>query len=344
MSLLDNLQENNPQEPIHQPAHPEKKKARPPWVNALIIVGVLTIFMLWFALVAYLAIEVFHERSSAEPTEVTEVQEESATRFREVIATQSTSSEWDSRLNELADVLEQDLGLRHVSDPGSWGPTGALRTSTFVTERQYLRQVNLFEFESKYAAAQGYRDFGGLLSEGQFEGIDPIVIEKYEFAFEEMRGITILLGNYIFDSFLDLEDHEQYIVPLIDRLEHEIMVAEDPIKEFRETILAKDRFGDYDSGFIQNAVFHNDVVTVTLYEKFDDSGKVGFLERIMMRDPLEYQIVEDGSHVHFWTIEDWGGSDNMYLVSIYHQNFLYEFTGEIRHREAIDRVISQLGF
>ena len=347
MSSPDNLQGSNPQEPIHQPVHPEKKKARPPWVNALIIVGVLTIFVLWFALVAYLAIGVFHERSSAEFTEMTEVQEESPVDESEIVTTRPESIDWDIEFAALVDVMRQN----HVAPSRPWGPENSLRFSSFTVDRD-TQGVHLIEFESNEAAAYWFEIGWNHFPEYTIERDNPIVFAESALEFpgagnvDSTRVTVILFENYVFDVYVEARYHYRHIEPLIDRLGYRTMtvVPEDPIEEFREAILALNLFGTYDSGYIQNAVFHNSIVTVSLYEKFDDSGKEGFLERIMARDPAEYQIVEDGSHVHFWAIEYWGGSDNMYLVSIYHQNFLYEFISNVEHREAIDRIVSQLGF
>ncbi|MCL2403590.1 MAG: hypothetical protein FWC86_05125 [Coriobacteriia bacterium] len=333
------------QQPQHQPPYLEEKKKFPAWATALIVVGVLAVLLFCSSVIALVTVEAFSGGVPARLFTATEAQEEPSPDIGRTIES-PTSPTWEAISDAFADVMDQN----NILPSGPWGPDGTRRTSSFVdfTGVRDGQNVSLTEFGTASAANREYEQIQMHLLIGNREEIAGNASEGFSYNFfdagNQMYGTVILFGNYIFEAFVNTEDHERHIVPLIEDLQYLTMteLPEDPVRDFREAVLAIGHFGDYDSGHVQSIVFHDQEITATLYEKHDESGKADFLERLLIREPTEYEIVQDGSYVHYWAIEYWWY--DMYLVSIYHQNFLYQFISPAEHRERIDEIVSQLIF
>ncbi|MCL2746581.1 MAG: hypothetical protein FWE48_05805 [Coriobacteriia bacterium] len=364
MSLQDNHQVTDAQNSEQQTACAEKKKHLPVWAIAFISLAALVFIVVLSAALSYVMLEMSSGREpfNSEPyLELSEVQEDpsvdlnSDTGFdidpeldRAIV--RETSPEWDLALAAFKEVMEQ----YHFPQPGSWRGEGLTAISDFrdFMPTRAMRNVTLSEFESAYFALQEYQWLTEGMPEHQLEEIAGVVSRGHGYTCLGFYGDTpvretvLVFGNYVFDAVVDMEDHARYIVPLLDTLQYKTMteIPEDPIREFREAVLSMGRFGDYDAGYVQHILFSDGGTSITLYERHDDLGGIGFRERMEIREPLEYQIVREEPYVHYWAIEDWGEENDIYIVSIYYLTFLYEFVASMRSREMIDEIISKLGF
>ena len=282
------------------------------------------------------------------------------------------SPEWDAASAALREIMREN-GL--IITAGNHDVAMSIFESLGDAE-SYFYRIALVEFtgnelaamdieDHKFFAERDGHDFTEF-SDGDIGGIS-FVASGEDMAHDFYVTVT-RFDNFVLNTSVVAEEHEPYVAPLIDDLKAFAAegIPDDFMQEFRNKVVATDRFGDHDSGFLQNARYTRgvgsifDSISVTLSKRYDSLSEADFEEVQRLQEKSDYlgeqnefEVVTEEPYLHYWSIEEWiadypehreGTRILMYSVTVIYGNLKYQFEAPLEHRETIDTILYQLGF